>query len=66
MAEIFIKRNGARFDVTVYRGLSATKTTTFDLHAAAMAFADSKLGKRSGFIVDQTKVADHRASDEAA
>ncbi len=56
MADIYIKRNGDKFDVTIYRGISAPKIKTFATHPEADAFALSKLGKRSGMILDDTKV----------
>src|SRR5258708_11103325 len=51
MTDIYTDRDGDEIVVRVCRGISPTKERRFTDRAAAEAFANSKLGKRSGMIV---------------
>jgi hypothetical protein len=56
MADIYLDRDGDRFKVRVMTGMYGDKTRHFDTYEEANTFAFSKMGKRSGCIIDSTKM----------
>lgn len=57
MAHVFIDRTDAgRFAVRVITGIAGDRTTEFETHGQAEAFALAKMGKRNGSIVDTTRM----------
>lgn len=69
MADIYLDRtDDNQFSVRVFAGLSKPKTSIFPDYEQANSFALSKLGKRSGMVLDTTKMtveqlAAHRARE---